>query len=464
MKSNQTLFLVVIAALGILAAYLWVSKPGKQPAPVVKVAAPAKPDVAPVAPPTPTKVPQPMGHVVSMPVNPTQTGELPPMREGRAFYGKVDTMEQLNKLLDETVKATGGEALEKTLLAAKWRLIVTLPSRALFLEMQTDVDGDLMLRDEKSGDEWYLVHDECRFREGKLVATCLKEQEDFIHGLMLGELSAVPLRLKHAHLTIENVIDTKDVVYVGLPEVVDHPPIRAQISRENGSVLRTLWSTITASPERNRLDEDWGTPIAWSIDSSPIDIDGKPKENVKRDMHKLIWQEAVRVVEVKPSKEKALIKLPELTGPEPMSIVSRPAMSVVALPLSSHNKINDARNRIMSTLGFEGMIDLRVYEALAPAAQTPKLDHGVEIWIALPPQGIALQTQKDPVKEIPAEAKVAREVIRCAWNDIPDQMVKFVGEVTAAGHTPGPGPTLMHPVSADRQESMVVELLIPLVK
>ena len=466
MKSNQTLFLGVIAALGILAAYLWVSKPGGSPQPAVgaaKSSTPAKRDDAPVAPPAPPKqANEPMQAKVALPVNPTQTGELPPMREGRAFYGRIDTLEQVGKLLDAAVAATGGEAVEKTLLAAKWRLIVTMPARALFVEMQTDAEGGLYAKDEQLGTEWFLVHDECRIRQGKLVAACLKEQAEFIHGLFLGQLSAVPLRLKGYHIVTDNVTDTKDIVYVQLPTVAEHVPVRLQISRENATVIRALWSDVTVSPERNRLDEDWGTPNAWSMDASPLTPESKDKAVVKRDLKNLTWQGAVRVVELKPNKDKTPLKLPELTGPQPLSVISRPAMSVVVVPLVGHGKVEDAKVKIMNALRFEGLLDLTVFEMFAPADKAPHLAQGVELWIALPPQAIAVQAQKHAAKEIAAEAKVARKIVRGAWSDLPDQLVKFVGEVNAAGHHPGPGPTLVRLVSVDDGDSLLVELQVPL--
>ena len=61
----------------------------------------------------------------------------------------------------------------------------------------------------------------------------------------------------------------------------------------------------------------------------------------------------------------------------------------------------------------------------------------------------------------PMSPRIARKVIRTQWNDIPDQMVKFVGEVNEAGYHFGPGPTLIRHVAMSGQ-SLVAELQIPL--
>jgi hypothetical protein len=464
MKSNQTLFLGVIAALGILAGVLWVYRTGTpaRPDAATKPAASAKSDDSAVALPAPvTSALTPTAHL-ALPPNVTETGELPPMRENRAFFGMVDSLPQLNKLLEQTYKATGGEALQKSLLAAKWRLIVTLPARALFVTMQTDAAGGLYAKDEELGTEWFLVHDTCRVHQGSLVLACLKEQDEFVHGLFLGQLAAVPLRLKGYPLTMDGVIDTKDVIYLQLPGQDKQSPIRVQISREDGSVVRAQWSGVTASPERNRLEGEPTTPNAWSMDETPVAPEPRGKGAAKRSQPMVTWQAAVRVLELKPNADKAPIKLPELSGVAPMTVTARPAMSVMVVPLGGHPPVEDIRVRLNGALRYEGLLDLIVYEALAPASQAPKLNQGVELWVASPPQGIATPVPKQNRREIPAAAKIARKVVRGSWPDVPAQMAKFVDEVKAAGHQMGPGPTVVRCVYMDAMDDILVELQVPL--
>ena len=286
MKLNQTLYLGVIAALAVLAAVLWFGKPAPAPqpptaAPIAK-APPPQTDEAPVAPPTPpTNTMLPSRAAVSMPINPTQVGDVPAMREPRAFYGKVDSVEQLQKLLDEVVKATGGEAPQKPLLAATWRLIVTTSARAFFVEMRTDAEGGLYARDEQVGTEWFFVHGTCRVRQERIVSECRIEQNELVHGLYLGQLAAVPLRVKRTSLTMDAVIDTKDVVYLQLPALREDEPIRLQISREDATIALAEWGAIAVVPERNRVEEDWGTPMAWSVDAAPWDKQKGPEKHTR---------------------------------------------------------------------------------------------------------------------------------------------------------------------------------------
>ncbi len=465
MKSNQTLLLGIVAILAVLAAVLWGTKPTPAPAPKPPVAtkpASAKQDAAPVAPPAPVS---PTGlpelPTTGMPINPTQTGEVPPMREARAFYGIVDNLEQLSKLFDETVKSTGGELLEKSLLAAKWRLMASLPGRALFLEMQTDADGGMSVKDEQLGTEWFLVRDECRVRREKLVAPCLREQNEFIHGLYMGQLSAVPLRLKGYSIAMDSVIDTRDAVFVRLPAPAEHEPAFVHIKRSDGTVSEIHTGRVLTAPERHRADDDWTTPAGWSMEAREAAGDQAFALDAKRGAGKLAWQAAVRVVEVKPSKDKALIKLPELTGPEPLSVSARPAMSVAVIAQGARLKAPDAENKMAKAARFEAMLDFAAFESFAPADKVPNLSQNVALYILVPPQAGAVLNEKAVPKEIPAEPRIARKVIRTQWSDIPDQLVKFVGEVNEAGYHFGPGPTLVRHVAMSGQ-SLVAELQVPL--
>ena len=99
MKSNQTLFLGVIAALCVLAGGLWLYRSHTPVPPAAETAnqASAKPDAAVALPEPVTSALTPTARV-ALPAGLTETGDLPPMRENRAFFGMVDSLAQLNKL------------------------------------------------------------------------------------------------------------------------------------------------------------------------------------------------------------------------------------------------------------------------------------------------------------------------------------------------------------------------------
>ncbi len=466
MKSNQTILLGIVAALGVVAAVLWGTKPATPPAKAATTApkAAAKHEEAPVAPPAPitgTELPPP--RAAQLPINPTQTGELPPMREARAFYGIVDTPEQLAKLLDETVKATGGETLQKPLMAAKWKVMASMPARAVFLELQTDIDGGIYIRDTTSHAEWFLVREECRARRDHIVSDCNIEQEEFVHGLYLGTVAVMPYRLKQLTIPMESVVDTRDFVFIELPTPAERAAVRVRISRDNGTVTQAAWNTVLVAPERNRVEDDWSTPKAWTIDASPVVVkEAVGKKPEKRDMRTPTWQAAVRVTEVKPNKDKALIKLPAVTAPEPLSIGSRPKMTALILPRATRAKPDDLKNVVVKALNFEGRLDFVPYEAFAPADHVPNLTEGMAIWVTLPPQTIVPEDEKLQVRQMEEEPRIARKVIRCIWNEVPNELVKFITEVQAAGHHIGAGPTMARYIRIDDSNEGLVELQVPL--
>ena len=463
MKANQTILLGIVAALAVVAAVLWGTKP--EPKPVAPPTPPraAKPsEAAPVAPPaptTPTEAAALVARATTLPINPTQTGELPPMREARAYYGVVDSPEQLAKLFDEAVKSTGGEAVQRPLMAAKWKLTVAMPGRTLFLDMLTDREGNLSATDEQTGVEWFLVNDECHIRRGKLVGPCLTEGSEFIHGLHAGQIGTLPLRLKDMKIPMESVLDGKDVVRVTLPTVAEHTPMRMEVSREYGAVSAIEWCSVTAIPERRRVDNEWAIPDGWAMNWAPPQ---KERKTQAKDAPKVVaWRASVRVTSLEPRKDKALIKLPELSAGEPMSVTSRPALTGVVAIEGARPPDDKLAGQLAKLAGFEGLIDLMLGQVFAPAQKVPALTQGAETWMLLPPQAAARYAKAMKLRELPAEQRIVRKVIRARWSDLPDQMVKFVGEATAAGYTLGTGPTVVMIIPSEDPEALT-ELQIPL--
>ena len=171
----------------------------------------------------------------------------------------------------------------------------------------------------------------------------------------------------------------------------------------------------------------------------------------------------MRVTQLTPVKDKALVKLPDLTGPEPMSLATRAAMTVAVVPLEHHTTQEAMRKTLIEGLRYEAMFDLIVYEALASADKVPHLNQDVELWMHLPPQAGAVQSKNAALKLVPAQEKIARKVVRGSWADVPDQMVHFIGEVTAAGHKLAPGPTVVrHITGGDDAGGTLVELQVPI--
>ncbi len=468
MKLNQTAVLVVVGALAAVAVGLWATKspptPKATPKPTI-----AKPDVAPVAPPTPlpsavTAITdaQPAG----MPINPTQTGELPPMREAWAFYTPIDSQENLQKLIDLAVKSSGGEKAQRALLAAKWKLTASLPGRTLFLDMQTDVDGSIAVRDEQTGVEWFLVHDECFIRHGKLVSACLGESELFIHGLAAGQLSALPLRLKQAKIELDDVTDGRSVVFIQLPGAAEHRPTRVQISRETGAVTRVNWSTISAFPTRRYGDEDWAVPEEWAItwwaDPSKSPGGSAAKGKIDEKQRPVLARINVRASEVTPLKDKGLIKAPALTTSEPLSVYARPALTGVLIQEGFPASIEKVADSVVKIAQLDGLLDLLLCESFAPAQEVSNLTHGAELWILVPTLSVPRYAKTQKIREVAPEARVARKALRTTWADLPDQLVKFVGEVAAAGHKAGTGPTMVTLLPAEGNGEFVAELQVPL--
>ncbi len=466
MKSNQTILLAVVAALGVLAAVLWSTKPAPQPTPETPTKTAPKPVSKTALPPlrTPPAAPEaPEDPGKNLPINPTETGEMPPLREPRAFYGLVDNPSQVQKLLDESVKATGGEVLEKTLLAANWRVLLSMPLRAMSLEIRTDADGSLFIREPLDELEWFLVRDVCHFRQGRIVVECEGDQSEFVHALYMGILGAVPYRLKGLTIPMEGVKDTKDIVQLDLPAPAEHGQMRAFVSRDSGMVSSLHWGLINVNLERERADNAWATPRSWWIVRLAPPSDDKGA--AKREPTAPGWQAAARVIDVKPSKDKTLIKLPELTGTEPLSLGTRPAMTVIEVSHTTRAKPEDAKRVVDNMKPGENNLILTPYEAFAPADHVPNLSAGMAFWLALPPHALTVLGEKFETKEIPAEPVIARKIVRSNLNDVPDQLVKFIGEVHTAGHHTGPGPTMVRYISGNftgRADEMLVELQVPL--
>ncbi len=427
MKLNQTLLLGAVATLGIVAGVLWGSRHAQTPEPIAApVSHPAaKLEAAPVAPPTPAVAPDP--HRAKPLDQAPQPATVLLAEDVTILHTLVDTPEKLRAVIAVAVKAAGGEQRQRTLLSADWQLAITLQDRAMYVQMQTDREGNILIMDNRLNSEWYLVHDICRARQFGIVRPC--SDDEFPHALAAMEMAAVPSRLEKLTPPMGSVGNSFDAVWVQLPSA-PRTPKRVSIRRETGDVWSD-YGTVTAETEPLRPQRALGVATNWIVSS----IVGRPTHDPAQPPPKRDWQATIHVRDVQPRASAALIKLPELTTSQPLSLFSRPAMWVTTpgMPL---DKMEDPSFKKLLALEH---VDIVLSEQFFPndAGWTPTTDRKVVIQR---PDAATEGLPKDiRIQEIPAEPRVAHKFLTARWDDMPKEFGRFLDEIRHAGYHVGAG-------------------------
>lgn len=476
MKSNQTILLGIVAALGVVAAVLWGSKPPASPAKSAEPGAAAVAQVpppaaateaqAPVAPPSPLAGATSPEHQAVGLSAPATNGELPPHAHARKLDGPVSTPEQLAWALGKAVEAGGGEAALRSLHSARWKLMLSSLNRTMFLEMKTDAKGSLVARDEQTGVERFLVDTTCRTRRGRIVVECNWADELLVRALMVGERAALPTRLLGT-ATVET--DAPDFIYLAVPTGWPDERFSFMMNRDDAVVFVASWGEAVLYADGRATLADRVLPLSWALEpgtsAAPKRERGKlpPARSTKEMLARRYQaQTNIRVTGVEPLREKVTIKLPELTASEPLKVVALPAAQYLMRPAGKHAAVGEIGGALAAGTAFDDTLDLVLGEAFAPAQKAPNLDQGTAFWLTLPATpGIQLRF-KDKLTEMPALSAVAQKLVRAPWVDLPDQLAKFVAEVKAAGHEPADAATFARYWAVRETDPVLFELNVPL--
>lgn len=474
MKTSQIVLLGVVAALMVLAAVLWGTRPSPQPVHAPAPAGEEAPlpnagtsDQAPVAPPSPTTASAALpAQMVAMPQQATN-GELPPFAQPRKLEGLVQTPEQIEKALNVATDLAGGDAALRPLLSARWKLMLSSVTRTLFLEMLTDAKGALRVRDEQTGVERFLEGPLCRTVRDGVVEACTHPDERLMRALQMGERASLPLRLlKEPKL---QVMDAPDLLFFKLPGADEEAQTVLMMNRDSAAIEAAGFTKTRLYLQGRAAVGAVTLPLVWALDPGTDEADdvGKNKGKKSPTTAKEILAGgnkaaiSIRVQSVDAMKEKNAIKMPALTESQPMKVVARPELHVMKREAGKHSNLGKVAEPLLGPLALEDKLDLSVMVAFAPAADSPRLDQKVELWVMLPNTPSVEMRFKDKWTTIAAEPAVAKKMLLVEWGDLPDQMAKFVSEVGAAGYEFAPGPTVARLLGDTFGPGTPVELQVP---
>lgn len=455
MKLNQTILLGAVAALGILAAVLWSSKPAAPPRKSAPTAKP-QPAVHPAAPVAPVAaVAEPAA------VTPERRTVEPAPLPGQATVAANAQPEpsvaveqrELDSLIDLAVKSGGDEARQAELMTATWHLIAVINGRTLFLEMQTDAKDGVHVSLHDSDMEWFVKHSRCRQRQRELVTGC-GHMEQIIAGLNLIQLAAAPLRLKAFHLAARDAMNFGDRIEIALPRDDDQLETAVQIGRVTGA-LTGSFDTAEVAPLPAGADGT-GKSAGWTFTG----LQGAHREPGVAKTGAVGHQAYVRVIDVRPRKDKKEIVLPELSKPGPLSLTSRSAMKLI-VRLEGANPRPEAVEQKLVTFGKIEYFDSNLFVSFPQGVSEQKMKSRTAVLELVPWDDTAGTAGDAPIRDIPAEPTIAHKLTLARFDEFPSKLNQFVTEVTAAGHRLGSGAPIVR-VVADQDGLTLVDLQVPI--
>lgn len=440
MKSNWVFALGLVAVLAAAAGVLWWTRqqlPPNPPAPALPVhGADGK-----SLPADPSTVALPEGWtVIAAAPAATMTAEEyvlgGPLAE---FYLKDKT--EVPKLWGWAIETHGGAKALAPLRVATWRVVLSggLHDAGVLV---ADADGGALYKPDNATVAIGWRNGSCWLQRGELVLPCHRQAATLIRALLWFHRAQTVQALSEAAWTVETA---------GVVEVNGQSHNAVHVKGGSGGEMAVVYTDIrqrrvigvdvgmltkgTEAPELGHLPSRtklWlgdlrpfgGAVLASGLRVQVEQADGLAVEDV---------QVHVSAVE---GGGKLPAKAPALVVQSPLSIGVRAGGIGLVFEVGSHDKFGARVGEVLK--GFDRfwmMGQFEAVEAFGPVG-TP-LDSAVQLWLT-PLNHLAMQTPglQPHTKPLPADAAVARKVVKVPLVQVPAALQQFTAEVEKAGHKP----------------------------
>ncbi len=443
MKSNWVFALGLVAVLAVAAGALWWTRQQLPPNPPGPQQPHARPDSAPL-PGDPSAVALPQGWtVIAAAPAATMTAEEyvlgGPLAE---FYLKDAT--EVPKLWGWAVETHGGDKALKPLRTATWRLVLSggLQDAGVLV---ADADGGALFKADNSAVAIGWRAGVCWQQRGDLVLPCGRPAVTLIRALLWFHRVQTVQALAEPAWKVESAGVAKfndqfhNAVHLrggaGAETAAIYTDIRQRRITGADIAMQTKGTEapeLAQLPSRTKLTLSELRPFGGAVLASGLRVqveepEGVPVEDV------LVHLSAVEGGGKVPAKAPAFVMQTALT------LGARPGGLGLVFEVGAHAKLDARIGEVLKGFNRYWMLSqFEAVEAFGPIG-TP-LDSAVQLWLTpvnhLAMQGPGLQPHTKP---LPADASVARKVVKLPLVQIPAALQVFMDEVEKAGHKPAPG-------------------------
>ncbi len=381
-------------------------------------------------------------------------------------------------ILSKAITSAGGEVGLQALASATWTRAYAWPGGELTGELLHEVGKGTLRRGVEPGVEVGRVGKRCWLRRADVVTGCALEDRALLRihqaahdATMLVNLARPPYRPvgvsaasrgRHGAQALFFDLDDGPWRVVVIVDVAgDHRAERVSLLHRQSRLAPIHCELDNVGPmagiqvarTRRLLFEERMVPTADGGETPSVEIE--------------------QIRGLRPGVKSGALNPPPATAEGPMVLGSRPAMLVALADVASgHEGALAALDEAESLLPPElQLVEPEWFEVIGTGAEPPGTPKRVQVWVASALYVIGAERTEvgRRLTRVQAEARVARQVVRAPFSQLPERMKAFAARVRAAGHGIAPRPRVVRVVGVagssgdDPQgEPWLVELQLPL--